>query len=945
MKTASHRSTAARLSVFLAVAGIGILLAAQSRPAPVKPEMNRFTPVTVIQPGELDEPMEFQVLPSGKVYVIERKGTLKVYDPATRLTKKIETLPVNTKYTSADGVKKEAEEGLIGLELDPHFATNHFIYLLYAETTVTKHVLARWTLNEFDELDPDSKKVVLEYGTQREVCCHTGGGMTWDKDGNLLITVGDNTGVNLTSHTDERPGRANWDDQRSAANTNDLRGKILRIHPEPDGSYTIPKGNLFPPGTPQTRPEIFAMGLRNPWRVFVDSQTGWVLWSEVGPDALEDTANTARGYDEFNLAKGPGNFGWPYFIGATGAFPVFDYAKNAPGPRKDPAHPTNTSVNNTGLRDLPPAQPPVIYYPYALSDKFPELGTGARSAMGGPIFHRADFPKGKRVFPDYYEGKWLIGDLCRGLIMSVSLTADGAYAGMERFLPSYKPVEPIDMKFGPDGDLYVLEYGSNWFRKSDNSRLVRIEYNAGNRAPVAKATASTLGGTVPLKVTLSAKGSTDPDGDALKYSWSVEPEQGGAARTFTTPDAAVTFDKNGVYFATLTVTDPAGKSADQLLTIVAGNEPPTITFDVPGNKTFFFGDQPLKYAVTVKDKEDGVAPPERVAFSIDHVSENFETDWLTQDDAEVDGTTRFGVAKALMAQSDCKTCHNLDSKSNGPAWTKVAEKYAGDAAGQAKLVDKVRTGGSGVWGDVNMAAHPGLTPAEVRSIIDYVMNIKSTTINTLPLSGAYHTGSGGSGGSGGAGGWGGSAGSGGSRGAAGAAGKIVFRAVYTDKGAPGLRSHTVEAVTVRRSPTLRAVAADVTSGMSFRFEMNGGVQTMAAHTNDYLVFKNIDLTGIRQLRIASQAVAREGFKGGTIEVRLGSVTGELIGQATIGNNGVVVDATAAETAGAGGASGAGVATVALKATSGERDLYFVVRNAAAKPGDLILSISTITFVQ
>lgn len=903
-----------------AVVAGAVLVAAQGATS-ARPDMNRFTPVTIIQQGELDEPMAFEVLPSGKVYIIERKGALKVYDPATKLTKVIETLEVNTKYIAADGKPVEAEEGLIGITLDPNFATNHFIYLLYADAAVTKHVLARWALNEFDELDPDSKTVILEFGTQREVCCHTGGGMTWDKDANLLITVGDNTGVNLTAHTDERPGRANWDDQRTAANTNDLRGKILRIHPEDKGGYTIPKGNLFAPGTPQTRPEIFAMGVRNPWRIFVDSKTGWVLWSEVGPDALEDTTNTARGYDEFNLAKGPGNFGWPYFIGESGAYPWYDYEKKKPGARKDPARPVNTSVNNTGLRELPPTQPALIYYPYALSTTFPELGTGARSAMGGPVFHRADFPKAKRPFPEYFENKWIIGDLCRGLIMAVSLTADGAYAGMERLLPTYRPIEAIDMKFGPDGDLYVLEYGSNWFHKSENSRLTRIEYNAGNRAPVARASANVIGGAVPLKVSLTAKGSVDPDGDALKYAWSVEPEQGGAAKTFATPDAAVTFDKNGVYFATLTVTDPAGKTADQLVTIVAGNEPPQIAFDIPGNRTFFFENQPFKYAVTVKDKEDGVASADRVAFSINQVAEEFDTAWLAQGDAVVDGSTRFSVAKALMTQSDCKTCHNVDSKSNGPAWVEVAKKYNGDLAGQAKLVDKMRGGGNKVWGDANMPAHPGLTASEAQSIIDYVMNITSTTINTTPLSGSYP---------------------------ATAGGKIVMRAVYTDKAPQGLMAHTVESIAMRRSPVVRASSADQVSGMTQRMEANGGIETMAARAGGYLVFKNLDLTGFRSLQIAAQAPMREGFKGGTIEVHLGSLSGELIGQATIGNAGVVVDANAMQTSGgapAGASAAAGVATISLKPVVGPRDLYIVVRNATAKVDDSILSIATITFVQ
>ena len=104
------------------------VLAAQSPTPSTKPDTSRFTPVTVIQPGELDEPMSFEVLPGGKVYVIERKGALRSYDPATKLIKTIETLPVNTKYAGADGVQKEAEEGLIGITLDPKFATNHFVY-------------------------------------------------------------------------------------------------------------------------------------------------------------------------------------------------------------------------------------------------------------------------------------------------------------------------------------------------------------------------------------------------------------------------------------------------------------------------------------------------------------------------------------------------------------------------------------------------------------------------------------------------------------------------------------------------------------------------------------------------------------------------------------------------------------------------------------------------
>ena len=107
----------------------------------------------------------------------------------------------------------------------------------------------------------------------------------------------------------------------------------------------------------------------------------------------------------------------------------------------------------------------------------------------------SNFKNERRPYPGYYEDKWLAADLSRGWIMAISMKENGDYKSMEKFLPSYQPIEPIDIKFGQNGDLYVLEYGSNWFRKSDNAKLVRIEYNSGNRTPVVHASANKSGGT------------------------------------------------------------------------------------------------------------------------------------------------------------------------------------------------------------------------------------------------------------------------------------------------------------------------------------------------------------------------------------------------------------------------------------------------------------------
>ena len=81
-----------------------------------------------------------------------------------------------------------------------------------------------------EELLVDQQKIILEVPTQREECCHTGGGMVFDKAGNLFLTVGNNTSNSNSdgyAPIDERPGQAYWDDQRGASNTNDLRGKIV----------------------------------------------------------------------------------------------------------------------------------------------------------------------------------------------------------------------------------------------------------------------------------------------------------------------------------------------------------------------------------------------------------------------------------------------------------------------------------------------------------------------------------------------------------------------------------------------------------------------------------------------------------------------------------------------------------------------------------------------
>ena len=256
-----------------------------------RPEENRFT--KVVLEDKLDEPIELSVLNDGRILFIQRHGDVTLYNIKTKELKTIAHIDVSHIYKSKEGKETEAEDGLMGLNKDPNFAQNHWIYLYYSDPNKSQNVLARFELKG-DELVMASKKVMLEIPTQREECCHTGGSIAWDNKGNLLLSTGDNSNPHASagySPSDERPGKSPWDAQKSSANTNDLRGKIIRIKPNTQGGYSIPDGNLFAIGTPKTRPEIYTMAHRNPYRIAVDQKNNNLYWGEVGTDAQKSDPN------------------------------------------------------------------------------------------------------------------------------------------------------------------------------------------------------------------------------------------------------------------------------------------------------------------------------------------------------------------------------------------------------------------------------------------------------------------------------------------------------------------------------------------------------------------------------------------------------------------------------------------------------------------------------
>ena len=709
------------------------------------PEENRFEKTVLI--NDLDTPMELAVAEDGRVFYTElRSANLGVYDTRTGTQSIIHRFEVET----------EGGAGLIGITLDPGFKDNNHIYLYYsppAEGGPIHFNLSRFVLSKDNTLNLGSEEVLLQVPVEANSGAHHGGSLAWDGNGNLYLSTGDSSSpfpADGYAPLDERPGEEffSLDAQRSAGNTNDLKGKILRIRPkyavaEGEPLYSVPEGNLFPVGTANARPEIYAMGCRNPYRLAVNPRTGTVYWGDIGPDAGEPGAQGPRGYDEFNQAKEAGNFGWPYFIGNNEAYADWDFAMQTAGPAFDPQAPVNDSPNNTGLRNLPPAMAPIIWYPYAASAEFPELGQGGRSAMAGEFYtYDAGSDSGSK-FPDYFDGSLFVFDWMRNWVMALKFDDAENLVKAEPFMSAEGDFRrPIDLAFGRDGLMYMLEYGSVYGADNEDARLVKISYNRGNRPPTANASIvdsltraelwnrvfitselrnpvvkKEAAGKAPLRVSFSSGGTADPDEDELEYEWFLE----GSALTTTEKNPVHTYASPGEYQVVLKATDQTGLSDTDTLLIKVGNAPPEVHLLFAHNKSFYWEGIPFEYALQVKDEEDGGMDKANAGVRFGYDPSPASLSQSAGSEASVAKAVPFGYS--LIDRSDCKACHLQEGKSVGPSYTEVAQRYKGQADALATLRTKIIEGGGGNWGQSVMSAHPQLAVQDLEEMVKYILSL------------------------------------------------------------------------------------------------------------------------------------------------------------------------------------------------------------------------------
>jgi glucose/arabinose dehydrogenase/type 1 glutamine amidotransferase len=596
-------------------------------------------------------------------------GTVHRWDPETEKTKLLTTLDVMGHRGSGSELVKN-EEGLLGITLDPKFEENSWVYLYWMphesidrERRVGLRTVSRFTYDaEANTIDQSTRKDLLEWETQIHSCCHAGGGMDFDSEGNLYIGSGDSNssggsqGYSGNNWTQEFAGISFQDARRTSGNTNDLNGKILRIHPEPDGTYTIPEGNLFPEGeypADKTRQEIYVMGVRNISRLDYDEKNDWLTAAWVGPDAGSPSPELGPAkYETATIITSAGNQGWPYCMGNNQ--PYRDRSNEDASVLTgwyDCDNLKNTSPRNTGLVDIPPARANMIWYspdgggpvfpagedgvPTYEADEAtytqPYLRGGGQAIMNGPTYHRSEVDTGSGVaWPEHWDNKWFLGDQSNSNNrVAVTVNPDKVEeAGAPLFAEDLRRIIQggngntqlqswMDAKFGPDGALYLLDYGSGFFTLHENQKLTRITYTGGPATPVPAGSGASVQSN-PLTVAF-----TGGKSGGVSYAWDF-----GDGSTSTEANPKHTYARVGSYDAKLTVTYADGE---------------TTTLDVPVETTCTIPDD--RATVWMGETNSGVANDDLGGCTIND---------LINDEAQWDTNAKFvnhvtGVAKQLRA--------------------------------------------------------------------------------------------------------------------------------------------------------------------------------------------------------------------------------------------------------------------------------------------------------
>ena len=366
--------------------------------------VNAFPGISFTQPVFLTHAYDN----TNRIFVVQQNGLIRVF-PNDSTTSAVQTfLDLTNKIITG------SERGLLGLAFHPNYETNRYFYVNYTRSGDGATIVSRFTTQSGNPNKADSLSELILLTISQPFSNHNGGMVMFGQDNFLYIGMGD--------------GGSGGDPGNRAQNTNELLGKILRIdvdNPSGGNNYGIPPGNPFI--TSGGRPEIFAIGMRNPWRFSQDPVTSTIYCGDVGQDAWEEVDTLAVGK----------NYGWRCYEGN---------------------HPFNTSgcgaINN---------------YTFPITEYRNMTGLPECSVTGGYVYRGSRIPwlTGRYVYADYCSRKtWK-------LLLSGGVVSDSAVIATA-------PSNVYSFGVDQNNELYTL--CSNGIIYKYQNTLIGINNN-GNQLP------------------------------------------------------------------------------------------------------------------------------------------------------------------------------------------------------------------------------------------------------------------------------------------------------------------------------------------------------------------------------------------------------------------------------------------------------------------------------
>ena len=501
--------------------------------------------------------------PDERLLITTQPGQLRIYQNGALLT----TPALNI----ASRLCTNSERGLLGIAVDPAFASNRFIYLYYTlnktgscDSTAVNRV-ARFILADNNTVDTATEQVLID-NIQSNAGNHNGGDLHFGKDGFLYVSVGD--------------GGCDYAGDSGCAGANDasrdrhvMLGKILRV--TRDGA--IPATNPFQAANSgrcnvagittagNWCQETFASGLRNPFRIAFDPNAAATRFfiNDVGQSTWEEIDEGMNGAD----------YGWNLREG----------------------HCANGSTTNCGA---PPA---------GMTNPIFDYGRGCTAGVvsGNSITGGAFVPAG--IWPAEYDSSYLFSEYVCGKIFRLVPNGSGGFNASE-FATGLGSSSAVAMTFGPYQGTQALYYTSY----ANGGQIHRIRYTGNaNRDPVAAASANPTTGSAPLDVNFDATGSSDPDSDALTFNWDF-----GDGGIGTGAFVQHRYQSTGTYDAVVTVSDARGGVNTATVRISVGNTAPQPSINSPAAAKLFRVGEVITLSGLATDAQDGALPNSSLSWQV-----------------------------------------------------------------------------------------------------------------------------------------------------------------------------------------------------------------------------------------------------------------------------------------------------------------------------------------